>query len=130
MKYLKGGTICGVAVILLTVGLAQTDIFKTCAVPLGLWNSCFFVALLAVGVVYILDEARALDEMQLQNIVRIVIIAMVVIFVWGDLFLMLILADSPKCIGIIALISYFLVMVFGTLIVVIESYTVLKQIIE
>ena len=130
MKFLKGGIISLVSIILLAYSLWRKDSFKSCAVPMGFWNDCFYVALLSVGIIYILDEGMWVKESLLSLCVKIVLVSMIVIFVWGDLFILLILADSPKCMEIIYLIIYIVLMFCGTLGSIIEGFSLLKMIVK
>ena len=118
------------SLVLLVAAFVTQGHFKPCAVPMGYWNIFFTLVLLAIGCVYLLNDFAKLSENTMAWIVRCTMIFMIIVFLWGDFFLMLTLIDSPKCISFVMMVIYLITMFLGTIVAIIEGFSIMKSVVE
>lgn len=130
MKYLKGGTIVLVAILLGIGAGVYLSSFNSCIVPFGYWNFGFLFVLTFMGIVYILDESRGASENSLAFCVKATIVGFAIAFFSGDIFLLLVFSASPHCIHPVMLVVYLIFFAGGTMVSLFECYNLIKGIIE
>lgn len=119
-----------VSLILLVTAFVTAGKFSSCEVPMGSWNIFFALLLLAIGCVYLLNDFGRMGEATMANIIRGTMIFMIIVFIWGDFFLLLTLIDTPKCMAFPLMIVYLVVMFMGSIISVIEGFSIMRSVVE
>lgn len=130
MKGVKGIVMIIIAFVLLIISILTLSSFKSCAVPMGDWNIVFTVMLLSIGAVYMINDYCKLADNTMALIVQGTMVFMIVTFLWGDFFLVLTIIESPKCMSIITIVAYLLTMFLGTIVSIIEGFSIMKSVVE
>lgn len=118
------------SVILLVISILTLGKFDKCAVPFGDWNIGFSVLLFLFGLVFVFSDSRKFSEELLKKLLTGTMVLMILVFIWGDFYMAILLTRSAGCIFPLFTILYLMVMLVGTILALVESFTILRSIIE
>lgn len=125
-----GVVITVASLVLLVLAFITASYFSKCEVPMGSWNIFFTLVLLSIGGVYLINDFVRPSEALMGTLVRCSMVFMIVVFLWGDFFLLLTLVDTPKCMAFPLMILYIFVMFVGSIVSAIEGFSILKSVVE
>lgn len=130
MKFLKGSLMMLVSLVLFVIDILADEFYKTCYMPLRMWNGIFLIIVFAIGIVYNLADLGTIRAKSLEIGIRIIIFVTIIMFLWGDIFILLVIFETPKCIPTLFMILYNIFMVIGTVTTFLEGYFLFKELIQ
>ena len=130
MWYLQGSVLIAISLVLLLASIMTLAKFDKCAIPVGDWNIGFSILVFMFGMVFMFSDSRRFSEGILKHMISGTMILMILVFVWGDFYLVFVVLKSVECIWPIFLVVYAMVMLVGTVLALVEGFSILRGIIE
>lgn len=130
----KGQLITGASVIVVSLSLLglcawKRSAFLTCDVPMNIWNLTVLMIIALVGFLFVLNGSSNVQPQVLVNLLKTIILTMILLFLWGDIFFIMLLVDTPKCLPMWLVVTYGVVLVVGSLAVAGEAINLLRQLV-